>query len=200
MIFSKFFNKSSNLDKELDRNLLFAPNYLIREQKVNNNTQYIFGGHSIITIEQTQGKNVGLFFNRTRTSKSNKLNLNPKNELHLGFQTIAEVNYLILGTRQHLSHVKPGDLLEICFNDDSKINLTLESTDEKATVNKGYACNVRAKINDKELKHFQKKMMNIYKLTLNASGETVEGAFDKEFCQKFREVAQSYVFCLENYY
>ena len=47
---------------------------------------------------------------------------------------------------------------------------------------------------------FQKKMMNTYKLTLNASGETVEGAFDKEFCQKFREVAQSYVFCLENYY
>ena len=46
MIFSKFFNKSNKLDKELERNLLFAPNYLIREQKVNDNTQYIFGGHS----------------------------------------------------------------------------------------------------------------------------------------------------------
>ena len=62
MIFSKFFNKSNKLDKELERNLLFAPNYLIREQKVNDNTQYIFGGHSVVTIEQTKGKNIGLYF------------------------------------------------------------------------------------------------------------------------------------------
>ena len=198
MIFSKFFNKSNKLDKELERNLLFAPNYLIREQKVNDNTQYIFGGHSVVTIEQTKGKNIGLYFNRSRTSKSNKLNVDPKDELHLGFQTIRDQNYLILGTRKHLSKVKPGDTLSIHFKDDSEISLTLEASAEQATSNKGYACNVRALIDKKQLQFFQKKSICDYKI--KTAKEHFEGSFDKEFSRKFREVAQTYVFCLENYY
>ena len=109
MILSKFFKNTNNLDKDLERNLLFSPNYLIREQKSGENRQFVLGGHSIITIEQINGSHKGLYFYRTRTSKSNKLDLDPKKQLHLGFQTLDDTNYLILGTRQKLTEVKAGD-------------------------------------------------------------------------------------------
>lgn len=200
MIFSNFFKNSNDLDKDLERNLLFSPNYLIREQKSGEDRQFVLGGHSIVTIEQINSDQKGLYFNRTRTSKSNKLEIDPKNQLHLGFQSIGDVNYLILGTRQKLTDFEIGDTLQITFKNEDKLNFSLEAKAKLPAKNKNYSCNLRAKLSYDELVLFKTKMVKSYQLLSATSDTTFEDDFDKEFSRKFREVAQSYVFCLDSYY
>ena len=200
MTLSKFFKNSNNLDKDLERNLLFSPNYLIRELKTGENKQFVLGGHSIITIEQINGSHKGLYFNRTRTSKSNKLDLDPKNQLHLGFHTIDDINYLILGTRQELAKLKAGDTLEITFKNDDKLTFALEASPKLPEKNKNYSCNLRAKLSNDQLQLFKTKLIQSYQFSSNLLDTAIKKDFDKEFSRKFREVAQSYIFCLEGYY
>ncbi|MEH6656880.1 hypothetical protein [Leeuwenhoekiella marinoflava] len=200
MILSKFFKNTNNLDKDLERNLLFSPNYLIREQKSGENRQFVLGGHSIITIEQINGSHKGLYFDRTRTSKSNKLDLDPKKQLHLGFQTLDDTNYLILGTRQKLTEVKAGDTLNITFKNEQKVTLTLEAGSKLSVKNKNYSCNLRTKLSKEELQLFKTRLIQSYKFISKSIDSDLNEDFDKEFSRKFREVAQSYVFCLDSYY
>ena len=200
MILSKFFKNTNNLDKDLERNLLFSPNYLIREQKSGENRQFVLGGHSIITIEQINGSHKGLYFDRTRTSKSNKLDLDPKKQLHLGFQTLDDTNYLILGTRQKLTEVKAGDTLNITFKNEQKVTLTLEAVSKLSVKNKKYSCNLRTKLSKEELQLFKTRLIQSYKFISKSIDSDLNEDFDKEFSRKFREVAQSYVFCLDSYY
>lgn len=200
MILSRFFKNSNNLDKDLERNLLFSPNYLIREQKDGENRQFVMGGHSIITIEKINNDHKGLYFNRTRTSKSNKLDLDPKNQLHLGFQTIDKANYIILGTRKKLTEVRSGNTLNITFKNDQKIALLLEPSSKILVKNKNYSCNLRAKLSKEELQLFKTKLVQSYEFDSSSLKGDFKEDFDNEFSRKFREVAQSYIFCLEGYY
>ena len=199
MLYSRLFKKTKTLDKNLERNLLFAPNYLINTEEVGDGTRYTMGGHSIIIIQKTKnGKS--LYFERTRTSKSNKLTIDPLNQIHLGFQSVNEAHYLIIGVRKNLSDFKPGDQISFQFKDELKLDFTLKAPEDKFKDNKNYACNLRIQLSLEELEHFKTKMLRSYKFTSNTQDKTVEENFDKEFRQKFREVVQSYAFCLNQYY
>ena len=200
MIFSKFFNTSKSKDKSIEHNLLFAPNYLIKSEKLKDSIKYTFGGHSIICVEQKENNNSGLFFTYTRATKSNKLNLTDDETLHLGFQTVLDINYLILGTRKVLAQSKAGDLLTIYFKDGNSLNFTLESCSKVEQKRKEYACNLRARISEKDLKLFTTKLIESYTFELKKSNQIIKEPFSKDGKRKFREAAQSYLFVLNNHY
>ncbi|MFI8377417.1 hypothetical protein [Leeuwenhoekiella sp. NPDC079379] len=196
----KFFKRSKSNDNGLQHNILFAPNYLVKTKAHKNRTEYTMGGHSIINIEHEDGKNIGLYFDVTRTQNANKLSITDDESLHLGFQNIANTNYLTLGTRKNLAQSKAGDKLTLKFKDGNSITLPLESCSGIAKEKKGYACNLRTKISDDVLLLFTTKLVESYLFEFQNSEKPVNKSFEADSRRKFREAAQSFLFVLQKHY
>lgn len=199
MFFSKLFKRNEALDKNMERHLLFAPNYLITTEELQKAKRFIFGGHSILVIEETEnGK--GLYFERSRTSKSNKFIANDQNPLHIGFQSIQDQHYLILGLRQDLTQLEVDDHIVFSFKDDQKLKLKLEAPVENFGDSKKYACNLRAEVTLEQIELFKTRLVQSYTAEKN-DGKTVSTAeLDKDYSRKLRELAQTYAFSLRHNY
>ena len=196
----KFFKRSKSNDNGLQHNILFAPNYLVKTKAHKDRTEYVMGGHSILNIEHEDGKNIGLYFDVTRTQNANKLSLTDDDSLHLGFQSLLDTNYLILGTRKNLAQSKVGDKLTLKFKDGNAITLALESCSSIAKEKKGYACNLRTEISDEVLHLFTTKLVESYSFELQNSKEPVNKSFNADSRRKLREAAQSFLFVLQKHY
>ncbi len=199
MFFSKLFKKNDVLDKNMERHLLFAPNYLITTQELNHGKRYIYGGHSILIIEETpQGP--GLYFERSRTARSNKIIVDTNSQIHIGFQSIQNDHYLILGLRQELTQLKAGDFMDLEFNSNQNLRLQLESPAENFGNSKHYACNLRAQLDPDMINSLKTKTLVRYSFE-NAKGKKIaEAEFDNDFGRKLRELAQTFSFTLMHYY
>jgi len=197
---SKFFKRSKSNDNGLKHNVLFAPNYLVKSQKFKDRTEYTMGGHSIISIDQTDGENTGLYFNATRTYSANKISLTDDNSLRLGFQSILKDHFLTLGTRKDLVQTQVGDTLKIDFKDGTTLTFVLENCSEIAKQNKGYACNLRTRISEDEIAFFTTKLINSYTFGFAKTGKEYKKSLNPDSKRKFREAAQSFLFILKNYY
>ena len=199
MFFSKLFKRTYALDKNMERHLLFAPNYLITTTDLNHAKRYIFGGHSILIIEQTaNGK--GLYFERCRTSKSNKFTPEIDNQIHIGFQSIKDQHYIIFGLRQELTALQPGDQITFSFKNEEELHLKLELPSENFGESKKYACNLRAQITPEEVELFKSRLVHSYSAKKSDGKELGESELDKDFSRKLRELSQTYAFCLRHYY
>ncbi|PHR90929.1 MAG: hypothetical protein COA80_15225 [Leeuwenhoekiella sp.] len=199
MFFSNLFKRNDTLDKNMERHILFAPNYLITTEEITKAKRYIFGGHSILVIEETpEGK--GLYFERSRTSKSNKFTPENDNQIHIGFQSIRDQHYIIFGLRQKLTALNSGDQITFHFKNDQELSLKLDTPAENFGRSKKYACNLRAQITEEEAELFKKDLVHSYRAKASDGKEVGRAELDKDFSRKLRELSQTYAFCLRHYY
>ncbi|WP_290476432.1 MULTISPECIES: hypothetical protein [unclassified Leeuwenhoekiella] len=183
----------------MERHILFAPNYLITTEELPKAKRYIFGGHSILVIEETSGGK-GLYFERSRASKSNKFTPEGDNKIHIGFQSIKDQHYIIFGFRQGLAALDAGDQISFSFKNEENLMLNLEAPVENFGESKKYACNLRAQITQEEAELFRSRLVHSYTAQSEKGIEVSSTELDKDFSRKLRELAQTYAFCLRHYY
>ena len=199
MLFSRLFKRNDALDKNMERHLLFAPNYLITTEELQKAKRYIYGGHSILVIEENEaGK--GLYFERSRTSKSNKFTGDQQNKIHIGFQSINDQHYIILGLRQDLTKLDVDDYINFTFKNDQKLNLRLEKPIDNFGDGKKYSCNLRAQITKEDIEQFKTQLVSGYSAKKKDGKLIFSADLDKEFNRRLRELAQSYAFSLQHHY
>ncbi len=199
MLFSKLFKRNDALDKNLERHLLFAPNYLITTEELQRAKRYIYGGHSILVIEENEDGN-GLYFERSRTSKSNKFTGDQHNQLHIGFQSINGLHYLILGLRQDLTNLDIDDYINFRFRNDQMLKLQLEAPVDNFGDGKKYACNLRAQLTKENIEQFKTQLVSSYVAEKKDGHIIAQSDLDKEFNRRLRELAQTYAFSLQHHY
>jgi len=199
MFFSNPFKRNESLDKNMERHILFAPNYLITTEELPKAKRYIFGGHSILVIEETSGGK-GLYFERSRTSKSNKFTPESDNQIHIGFQSIKDQHYIIFGLRQKLATLNAEDQISFHFKNEENLIFNLEAPVENFGESKKYACNLRAQITQEEVELFKSRLVYSYSAKSKKGLEVSNSELDKDFSRKLRELAQTYAFCLRHYY
>ncbi|MGB5941694.1 MAG: hypothetical protein WBG71_02330 [Leeuwenhoekiella sp.] len=196
MFLAKLFSNNRFIDANQDTHMLFAPNYLIKEKAIEQGMQYIFGGHSVINIQTTNGKKE-LNFIRTRAFKTSQLTQNCEAGIKMGFKSIDDNHYLVFSFNPTRIKIRVHDELLLTFEDGKVLKHTIKFP----KISGQHVHDIHIPVTLAQLENMKKQQLHAYShLPKDNSDLGLQCLLSAEFTKSFQEVAETYDYALRSIY